>query len=42
LELDAHDVDLPPIERPAYIFPSHVFRMAGMLEDELNRLEASL
>ncbi|MYE25200.1 MAG: hypothetical protein F4Y01_14870 [Gammaproteobacteria bacterium] len=42
LELDAHDVDLPPIEKPAYIFPSHVFRMAGMLEDELNRLEASL
>ena len=42
LELDAVDVDLPPIDRPKHVFPSHVFRMVGMLEDELNRLEASL
>ena len=40
LTLDAKDVDLPPIERPKHIFPSHVFRMAGMLQDELARLEA--
>ena len=40
LRLDAKDVDLPPVERPKHIFPSHVFRMAGMLQDELARLEA--
>ncbi len=40
LTLDAKDVDLPPIERPTHIFPSHVYRMAGMLQDELARLEA--
>lgn len=39
LELDAQDVDLPPVERPKHIFPAHVFQMAGMLEDELLRLE---
>lgn len=39
LELDAHDVDLPPVERPRHVFPAHVFQMAGMLEDELLRLE---
>lgn len=42
LVLDAKDVELPPIERPKYIFPSHVYRMAGMLQDELARLEAKL
>ena len=42
LTLDAKDVDLPPIERPKHIFPSHVFQMAGMLQDELARLETQL
>ena len=42
LLLDAADVDLPPVERPKHIFPSHVYRMAGMLEDELNRLNEKL
>lgn len=42
LTLDAKDVDLPPIERPKHIFPSHVFQMAGMLQDELARLEMQL
>ena len=40
LVLDAKDVDAPPIERPKHIFPSHVYRIAGMLQDELARLEA--
>lgn len=40
LVLDAKDVDTPPIERPKHIFPSHVYRIAGMLQDELARLEA--
>lgn len=39
LELEAHDVDLPPVDRPKYVFPAHVFQMVGMLEDELLRLE---
>ena len=39
LTLDARAVDLPPIKRPKHIFPSHVFQMAGMLQDELARLE---
>ena len=42
LSLDAKDVDLPPVERPRHIFPSHVFRMAGMLQDELATLETKL
>ncbi len=42
LLLDAADVDLPPVERPKHIFPSHVYRMVGMLEDELNRLNEKL
>ena len=40
LVLDAKDVDAPPIEQPKHIFPSHVYRIAGMLQDELARLEA--
>lgn len=40
LVLDARDVEGPPIERPSHIFPSHVYRLAGMLQDELARLEA--
>ena len=40
LVLDARDVEAPPIERPSHIFPSHVYRLAGMLQDELARLEA--
>lgn len=42
LVLDAKDVEAPPIERPRHVFPSHVYRMAGMLQDELARLEAKL
>ena len=42
LTLEAKDVDLPPVERPKHVFPSHVFRMAGMLQDQLVRLEAKL
>ena len=42
LVLDAKDVPAPEIDRPKHIFPSHVFRMAGMLQDELARLEADL
>ena len=42
LVLDAKDVPAPEIERPEHIFPAHVYRMAGMLQDELARLEASL
>ena len=40
LVLNARDVEAPPIERPGHVFPSHVYRMAGMLQDELARLEA--
>lgn len=40
LVLNARDVEAPPIERPRHVFPSHVYRMAGMLQDELARLEA--
>ncbi|MDE0420883.1 MAG: hypothetical protein OXK76_08345 [Gammaproteobacteria bacterium] len=39
LVLEANDVDAPPIERPRHIFPSHVYQIAGMLQDELARLE---
>ena len=42
LTLGAEDVAPPPIERPKHIFPSHVYRMAGMLQSELARLEARL
>ena len=39
LVLDAKDVGAPPIERPKHVFPSHVYQIAGMLQDELARLE---
>lgn len=39
LVLEAKDGDGPPIEPPKHIFPSHVYRIAGMLQDELARLE---
>ncbi len=39
LVLEAKDVDAPPIERPKHVFPSHVYQLAGMLQDELARLE---
>lgn len=39
LVLDAKDVEAPPVDRPKHIFPSHVYRIAGMLQDELARLE---
>ena len=39
LVIDAKDVDAPPIERPKHIFPSHVYQIAGMLQDELAVLE---
>ena len=42
LVLDAKDVPSPPIEQPKHVFPSHVYRMAGMLQDELARLEGGL
>ncbi len=42
LELEGKDVELPPLERPKHIFPSHVYRLAGMLQDELATLEARL
>lgn len=42
LTLDAFDVDVPPIERPKHIFPSHVYQLVGMLQEELARLEAHL
>ena len=42
LVLDARDVETPPVERPEHVFPSHVYRIAGMLQDELARLEAGL
>ena len=42
LVLDAKDVPAPPVERPKHVFPSHVYRMAGMLQDELARLEGKL
>lgn len=42
LVLDAKDVPAPEIDRPKHVFPSHVFRIAGMLQDELARLEADL
>ncbi len=42
LTLDAFDVDVPPIERPKHIFPSHVYQVASMLQEELARLESQL
>ena len=42
LTLDAFDVDVPPIERPKHIFPSHVYQVASMLQEELAQLEANL
>ena len=42
LTLDAVDVDLPPIERPKHIFPAHVYQVAGMLQDQMARLEDKL
>lgn len=39
LLLDATDVPRPQVERPKHIFPSHVFRMAGMLQNELAAVE---
>ncbi|MCE2461429.1 MAG: hypothetical protein J4F38_11695 [Pseudomonadales bacterium] len=42
LVIDAKDVDAPPIERPKHIFPSHVYQIAGMLQDELARLEGRM
>lgn len=42
LLLDARDVPRPAVERPKHIFPSHVFRMAGMLQNELATLEQML
>ena len=42
LRLDAKNVGMPPVERPKHIFPSHVFRIAGMLQNELAALEQKL
>ena len=42
LMLDAVDVDLPPVERSKHIFPAHGFQIAGMLQDQMARLEAKL
>lgn len=42
LVLDTKDVPTPAVERPKHVFPAHVYRMAGMLQDELARLEAKL
>ena len=42
LVLDAEDADLPPVERPKHIFPSHVYRMAGLLLNSLRQLEDRL
>ena len=40
--LDAEYVDLPPIERPELIFPAHVYQIAGMLQNQMARLESKL
>ena len=42
LVLEAEDVAGPPIETPKHVFPSHAYQLAGMLQDELARLEAKL
>lgn len=42
LTLDALDVDVPPIERPRHIFPSHVYQLTRMLQEELARLQTHL
>lgn len=42
LMLEAVDVDLPPVERPKHIFPAHVYQIAGMLWNQMTRLEAKL
>ena len=42
LTLDAFDVDVPPIERPKHIFPSHVYQLTRMLQEELAHLETHL
>ena len=34
LVLDAKDVPAPAVERPKHVFPAHVYRMAGMLQDD--------
>lgn len=42
LELDAKDVPPTPLEKPKHVFPSHVYQLAGMLQDELAKLEESV
>ena len=42
LTLDALDVDVPPVERPKHIFPSHVYQLTRMLQEELARLQTHL
>ena len=42
LTLEGEYVDLPPIERPEHIFPSHAYQMAGLLQEQLSKLEAKL
>ena len=42
LTLDALDVDVPPIERPKHVFPSHVYQLTSMLQEELARLQIHL
>ena len=37
--LDTAPAGPPPIERPTYILPAHVYRMAGALRNELARLD---
>ena len=37
--LDTAPAGSSPIERPAYILPAHVYRMTGVLCDELARLD---
>ena len=38
LRLDGEDVAIPEYERPARIFPSHAFQLAGVLEAQLTAL----
>ena len=42
LTLDALDVDVPPINRPKHIFPSHVYQLTRMLQEELAHLQSHL
>ena len=42
LMLDAVYVDLPPIERPEFIFPAHVYQVVGMLQNRMAHLESKL